>query len=115
MPKTGLTPKQKLIAYKLANEPFKTQNKIAEELNTTAQYISKCKVKDEFKAYLQEILDDNWKKYGREAREKMVELARQGDYRAIEFICKTNDLNPAQKIEGTLSTEIVINITDDDT
>ena len=35
MPKTGLTAKQKMIAYKLANEPFKTQNKIAEELNTT--------------------------------------------------------------------------------
>ena len=114
MPKTGLTAKQKMIAYKLANEPFKTQNKIAEELNTTPQYISKCRKSDEFKAYLQQCLDDNWKEAGIKARKQMEQLADQGDFRAIEFICKTNDLNPATKVEGNINHEIVINIIDEE-
>ena len=44
----------------------------------------------------------------------MIELARQGDYRAIEFVCKTNNLNPATKIEGEIDANIVIRITGDE-
>ena len=44
----------------------------------------------------------------------MEQLADQGDFRAIEFICKTNDLNPATKVEGNINHEIVINIIDEE-
>ena len=111
MPKTGLTERQKQIAKKLADEPFKTQALMAEELGTTPGYISRLKARDEFKEYLQYVLDENWKEYGVFARRKMKELAENGDYRAVEFICKTNNLNPAQKIEGEINTNLVIKIT----
>ena len=41
----------------------------------------------------------------------MEQLADQGDYRAIEFICKTNDLNPATKVEGNINADVIIKIT----
>ena len=52
MPKTGLTAKQKMIAYKLANEPFKTQHQIALELKTSDSYVSHTRQRDDFKEYL---------------------------------------------------------------
>ena len=112
MKKAGtLTPKQRQFAILFCDYPFEKNSVLAEKAGITEVYASKLKKMPEFQAFLAELLEDRWKDAGIKARKKMMELAfEKDDYKAIEFLLRTNGLNPVQKVESEVK-ELVITIT----
>jgi len=93
-----LTKKQTAFLETYINNPLKSNAELARMSEVSEKQVCHWKKDPEFQAELQRRLDENWKEYGVFARQKMVELADKGDYRAVEFLAKTNGLNPAQQV-----------------
>lgn len=108
-----MTNLQITIAQTIAENPLRTDADIARLLGVSKEYLCKLKRKPEWQEYLQHCLDLQWREYGQRARKQMSQLADNGDYRAIEFLLKTNGINPATKVEADVNAQVVVNIVDD--
>lgn len=67
-----------------------------------------------FQERLKQLNDERWLATVDAAREGALKLCNDGNQKMIEFVLKNEGFNPAQKIDAEVSSNIVINIGDDD-
>lgn len=64
----------------------------------------------EFQDALKKLNDERWLATVDAARQGALKLCMDGNQKMIEFILKNDGLNPTQKVEADINTDIVINI-----
>lgn len=63
-----------------------------------------------FQEELKKLNDERWLATVDAARQGALKLCMDGNQKMIEFILKNDGLNPTQKVEADISSNIVINI-----
>lgn len=99
------------IAETMALHPEWSDAEVSRQLGAARATICNLRKREEFKRYLEECTNKQWAEAGRKARKQMEQLADAGDFRAIEFILKTNGINPSNIIEANVN-EVVVTIDD---
>jgi hypothetical protein len=106
----GLKPKQlELLEMMLAN-PMMPDTKLAEALQLNNKTVGKWRKEPEFQAELKKRLAEQWKNAESLAQKKMIELASEGNFQANKYILDSLGYAPAQKVEATVSQDVIINI-----
>ena len=110
--KKGLTPKQKqavqLLIYSNLN-----YTQICEELQINMKTLWRWRNEPEFAHFQQEyerVRDEQWLATVEAARKSALKLCNDGNQKMVEFVLKNDGLNPTQKVEAEITTDIVINI-----
>jgi hypothetical protein len=63
-----------------------------------------------FQEEFKRLNDERWLATVDAARQGALKLCMDGNQKMIEFILKNDGLNPTQKVEADINTDIVINI-----
>lgn len=109
-----LTAKQRKAVELLINSDM-TYNQIAEEVGVNRKTLWDWRNEPQFTAFQQEyqrLKNEQWLATVEAARKGALKLCSNGNQKMIEFILKNDGLNPTQKVEADISTDIVINIED---
>ena len=101
------------IEAMLAN-PSASQVALAEMVGCNRNTILVWKNDPEFQAEYQRRLKEMWKDAEGIAIKSMIQLAEDGSFQASKYILDSNGYAPTTKIEADVSTNIVINLDDDD-
>lgn len=67
-----------------------------------------------FQEALKKLNDERWLATVDAAREGALKLCNEGNQKMIEFVLKNEGFNPTNKIEADVSTNIVINVGEDE-
>lgn len=105
------TIKLELLEAILAN-PKMSDVKLAELLHLNNKTVGKYRKEPEFQQELKRRLMERWKGAENLAQSTMLELCENGDFKAAKYILDSLDYAPTQKIDATVSQDIVINIGD---
>lgn len=92
-----------------------TYNQIAEEVGCDRKTLYSWRTAPQFASFQQEyqrVKNEQWLATVEAARKSAMKLCADGNQRMVEFILKNDGLNPTQKVEADISTDIVINIDD---
>lgn len=108
-----LTKKQQTAAQLYALYPKMSQSKICQEIGCSEQWFSYTKRKPEWQEYVTSILNEQWKDSIREAQQQMLNLMRNGDYRATQYILDSAGYGAVQKVNVVADNVITIEILDD--
>lgn len=109
-----LTEKQRRAADLLINSNM-TYSEIAAEIDVNPKTLWRWRNEPEFarfQAEYQRLKQEQWLATVEIARRSALKLCADGNQRMVEFILKNDGLNPTQKVEADISTDIVINIDD---
>lgn len=108
----ALKPRQlELLEYMLAN-PMLPDTVIAQQLGINNKTVGVWRKLPEFQEELKARLADKWKDAERTAMETMIELVRDGDFKAAKYILDSQGYAPTQKIEADIHNDIIINLED---
>lgn len=108
----GLTPKQKQAVQLLIYSDM-TYKEICEEVNINPKTLWRWRNEPEFASFQREyerVKEEQWLATVEAARASALKLCREGNQKMTEFILKNDGLNPTQKVEAEITTDIVINI-----
>lgn len=94
-----------MIAY-----PSATYEELAQIVGCNRNTITAWKRNEEFMAAYNDRLRETWKDAEGIAVRTMIELAKDGDFKASKYILDSQGYAPAQKIEADVNTDIVIEI-----
>lgn len=92
-----------------------TYNQIAEEVGVNRKTLWDWRNEPQFTAFqaeYQRMKQEQWLATVEAARKSALKLCADGNQRMVEFILKNDGLNPTQKVEADISTDIVINFDD---
>jgi hypothetical protein len=98
-----------LLEMMLAN-PMMSDVKLAEALGLNNKTVGKWRKEPEFQAEMKKRLQEQWKDAESLAQKKMIELAAEGNFNANKYILDSLGYAPAQRVEATVSQDIIINI-----
>lgn len=94
-----------MIAY-----PSATYEELAQIVGCNRNTITAWKRNEEFMAAYNDRLRETWKDAEGIAVRTMIDLAKDGDFKASKYILDSQGYAPAQKIEADVNTDIVIEI-----
>lgn len=107
-----MTKKQQMAAEFMIQYPLKQDKDIAAMVGFTPQALCKVKKTPEFKEYLDKRLKETWKDSIRAAQNTMIELAKQGDRAAAQYILDSAGYQAPQEIN--LNTNVIkVEVVDD--
>lgn len=107
-----LKPKQLDFIEKLIANPLLPDTELAEEIGVNRNTLRNWKKNPEFQEEYKRRLAEIWQDSERTAIEMMQSLARSGDFKANKYILDSLGYAPTQKIDATVSQDVVINIGD---
>lgn len=113
--KDGLTAKQRKAVDLLVNANM-TYKQICEEVQINPKTLWEWRNNPEYVTFQQEyqrLKDEQWLATVETARRSALKLCEDGNQRMVEFILKNDGLNPTQKVEAEINTDIVINLDDE--
>ena len=108
----NLTAKQRQAVNLLINSN-KTYTQICEEVNINMKTLWRWRHEPEFAHFQREyerLKDEQWLATVEAARRSALQLCADGNQKMVEFVLKNDGLNPTQKVEAEISTDIVINL-----
>lgn len=94
-----------------------TYTQICEELQINMKTLWRWRNEPDFAQFQREyerVKEEQWLATVEAARLSALKLCRDGNQKMTEFILKNDGLNPTQKVEANVTTDIVITIGDDD-
>lgn len=110
----ALSKRQKaLLEFMLAN-PMLPETVCARECGVPNSTYFDWKKKGEFTAELDRRIKEQWKDSERIAVDTMITLCRDGEYAAAKYILDNLGYKPVDKIQAEVSTDITINIDDEE-
>lgn len=110
----ALSKRQKaLLEYMLAN-PQLPETVCAKNCGVPNSTYFDWKKKGEFTAELDRRLKEMWKDSERTAVDTMLSLCREGEYNAAKYILDNLGYKPVDKIQAEVSSEITINIDEEE-
>lgn len=68
----------------------------------------------QFQQEYERVKEEQWLATVEAARASALKLCKDGNQKMTEFILKNDGLNPTQKVEANVTTDIIITIGDDD-
>lgn len=86
---------------------------IAEEVGVSPKSLWSWRNDERYKEFqdeLKRLNDIRWQAAEDAAREGCISLCREGNQKMIQFVLQNAGYNPAQKVEGNISTDVTINI-----
>lgn len=98
-----------LLEMMLAN-PMMSDVKLAQALGINNKTVGKWRKEPEFQAEMKKRLAEQWKDAESLAQRKMIELAAEGNFQANKYILDSLGYAPAQRVEATVSQDVIINI-----
>ena len=110
-----LTDKQRMALELLTSGKGMTYKAIAETVGVNPKTLWDWRNEPEFTHFQEELKrlnDERWLATVDAARQGALKLCMDGNQKMIEFILKNDGLNPTQKVEADISTDIVINFDD---
>lgn len=111
--KKRLTDKQRMALELLTSGKGMTYKAIAEAVGVNPKTLWDWRNEPEFTHFqeeLQKLNDERWLATVDAARAGALKLCVDGNQKMIEFILKNDGLNPTQKVEADIKSDIVINI-----
>jgi hypothetical protein len=108
-----LTDKQKRALEMLTSGVGYTYKQIGEEIQVDQKTLWNWRNSPDFSHFqdeLKRLNDIRWQAAEDAAREGCIMLCREGNQKMIEFVLKNAGYNPTQKVEAEVSTNITINI-----
>lgn len=108
----GLTAKQRKAVELLINSTM-TYQEIADEVGVNRKTLYDWRHEPQFTSFQEEyqrLKQEQWLATVEAARRGALKLCEDGNQKMIEFIMKNDGLNPTQKVEADINTDIVINI-----
>ena len=114
--KSTLTTKQRQAVELLINSTM-TYKEICEEVGINPKTLWEWRKSPEYVMFQEEyqrLREEQWLATVEAARKSALKLCADGNQRMVEFILKNDGLNPTQKVEAEINTDIVINIGEDD-
>lgn len=112
----GLTPKQKQAVQLLIHSSM-TYTEICEELGINMKTLWRWRKEPEFahfQAEYERVREEQWLATVEAARASALKLCREGNQKMTEFILKNDGLNPTQRVEAEINTDINITIDGED-
>lgn len=110
-PRTELTAKQKKAAYLYAIE-LKTMKEISTIIGVSEQSLCKWKKKDLFKEEVDALLKEEWRESCKSLQKKMIEKAKKGDFRSLEYVLNSNGYKAPEEV--VIESDIIKVTIDDD-
>ena len=107
-----LKPKQINFIERLIANPLLPDTELAEEIGVNRNTLRNWKKNPEFQEEYKRRLAEIWQDSERAAIDMMQSLARSGDFKANKYILDSLGYAPSQKIDATVSQDVVINIGD---
>lgn len=110
-----LNDKQRKALVLLTSGSGMTYQAIAEEVGVNPKTLWDWRNEPKYTVFQQELKrlnDERWLATVDAARQGALKLCLNGNQKMIEFILKNDGLNPTQKVEADISTDIVINFDD---
>lgn len=114
--KGNLTAKQRKAIELLVNSTM-TYQEIADEVGVNRKTLYDWRHEPQFTSFqaeYQRLRDEQWLATVETARRSALKLCADGNQKMVEFVLKNDGLNPTQKVEAEINTDIVINIGEDD-
>lgn len=111
-----LTDKQMKALQLLTSGSGMTYQQIADEAGTDRKTLWRWRTDPQFATFqeeLQKLNDERWLATVDAARAGALKLCNNGNQKMIEFILRNDGLNPSQKVEADIKSDIVINIGED--
>ena len=108
----GLTAKQRKAVELLINSTM-TYQEIADEVGVNRKTLYDWRHEPQFTQFQEEyqrLKQEQWLATVEAARRGALKLCENGNQKMIEFIMRNDGLNPTQKVEADINTDIVINI-----
>jgi hypothetical protein len=108
-----LTDKQKRALEMLTSGVGYTYKQIGEEIQVDQKTLWNWRNSPDFSHFqdeLERLNNIRWQAAEDAAREGCIMLCREGNQKMIEFVLKNAGYNPTQKVEAEVSTNITINI-----
>jgi hypothetical protein len=108
-----LTDKQRRALEMLTSGEGYTYKQIGEEIQVDQKTLWRWRNEPEFAHFqdeLERLNNIRWQAAEDAAREGCIMLCREGNQKMIEFVLKNAGYNPTQKVEAEVSTNITINI-----
>lgn len=115
--KKKLTAKQQKALELLTSGKGMTYTAIAEEVGVNRKTLYRWTHEPQFASFQEcwkELNDEKWLVTVEAAREAALNLCLEGKTDMVKFVLQNAGYNPTQKIEADVHTDIVINITGDD-
>lgn len=112
---TKLTEQQRKALVLLTSGSGMTYQQIADEVGCNRKTLYAWRTEPQYATFQEEMKklnDERWLATVDAAREGALKLCLNGNQKMIEFILKNDGLNPTQKVEADISTDIVINFDD---
>ena len=100
-----------LIESLIANS-LQRDTELAKDVGVSRNTLHAWKMNPEFQAAYRQRLNEVWQDSERAAIDTMQSLARAGDFKANKYILDSLGYAPTQRVEATISQDIVINIGD---
>ena len=99
----------------LVYQPYMTQNMIAQEIGVHRETMRRWRNEnDEFKAELKKAIRSRWEAAESMAVNTMINLASEGNFQAAKYMLDSLDYKPAEKIEASVKSDVVVRIGYDD-
>ncbi len=111
--KKSLTAKQRMALELLTGGEGLTYKEIAERVNVNPKTLWDWRKEPEFTHFQAEynrIMDAKWLATVEAARQGALELCKEKNQKMIQFVLQNDGLNPTQKVEADINTDIVITI-----
>lgn len=107
----GLTKKMRTAAQAHANDPFKTDKQIAQEVGASTVSMCRWRKSAEWNEYVDSLMKNRWKEAGKKAQQKMEQLMEDGDFKAVQYILDSAGYKATEQLE--INTTIKVSIEDD--
>lgn len=107
----ALTPKQRHALELLLSGKGMTYKAICEEVGINPKTLYEWRKSPEyprFQAEYERLKEEQWLATVETARASALKLCANGNQKMIEFILKNDGLNPTQKVEADINTDINI-------
>lgn len=107
-----LTTKQRVAVDLLVNANM-TYTQICNEVGINMKTLWRWRHEPEFAHFqdeYQRLRDEQWLATVETARRSALKLCEEGNQKMVEFVLKNDGLNPTQKVEAEINTDIVINL-----
>lgn len=111
----NLTAKQRMALELMTGGEGLTYKEICERVGIDHSNLYRWRTAQEFahfQAEYNKLMDAKWLATIEAARESALELCKNGNQKMVEFVLKNDGLNPTQKVEADINTDIVITIDD---
>ena len=95
--------------------PHMTQTVMAAECGVHRDTLHRWRTEnEEFRTELDKAIKQRWEAAESLAVDGMISLAAEGNFNAIKYLLDNRGYKPVEKVEANITTDIVINIGEDD-